>query len=337
MKNKVFIIAEIGPNHNGSYKRALKMIKQLLNSGVDCIKFQLSNPDKVYSKNSFLANYQKKGNKNNSAIAMANKLQLKREEHYKISKFCKKNKLIYGCTAFDLDSLIFLDKKINVPFFKIASGEVFSLDMLNYLSKTNKPIFLSTGMSTIKQIKLILTKLERFKKKNITIMHCVSSYPAKNKQLNLNIIDELKKKFNYDIGYSDHSMGNDACLAAVAKGAKVIEKHVTLSQNLKGPDHKSSATIKDFKLLVKKIRELEIILGNSKKNFSKEEIHIHKVARKSIVTKKKIFKNERVKMQDLCFKRPGTGISPFDLSKVVGKRANRNLDENIVIKKNFLK
>ena len=168
-------------------------------------------------------------------------------------------------------------------------------------------------------------------------MHCVSSYPAKNKQLNLNIIDELKKKFNYDIGYSDHSMGNDACLAAVAKGAKVIEKHVTLSQNLKGPDHKSSATIKDFKLLVKKIRELEIILGNSKKNFSKEEIHIHKVARKSIVTKKKIFKNERVKMQDLCFKRPGTGISPFDLSKVVGKRANRNLDENIVIKKNFLK
>ena len=337
MKNKVFIIAEIGPNHNGSYKRAFKMLKQLSNSGVDCIKFQLSNPEKVYSKNSFLANYQKKGNKNNSAIGMANKLQLKKEEHLKISKFCKKNKLIYACTAFDLDSLIFLDKKINVPFFKIASGEVFSLDMLNYLSKTNKPIFLSTGMSTFKQIREILNKLEKSKKKNITIMHCVSSYPAKNKQLNLNIIDELKNNFNYDIGYSDHSMGNAACLAAVAKGAKVIEKHVTLSQSLNGPDHKSSATIKEFKLLVKKIRELEIILGDNKKHFSKEEKHIHKVARKSIVTKKKIYKNEIIKMKDLCFKRPGTGISPFELTKVVGKKANRNIDIDIVIKKHFLK
>jgi N,N'-diacetyllegionaminate synthase len=150
------------------------------------------------------------------------------------------------------------------------------------------------------------------------------------------VIDQLKKIFKSDIGYSDHSLGSEACLAAVAKGATVIEKHVTLSKNLSGPDHKSSATIKEFKSLVKKIRDLEIILGQEKKKFSKEELHIHRVARKSIVSVKKIPKGKIITKQDLCYKRPGTGISPLNVSTVLGKKAKINIDENILIKKKFI-
>tara|TARA_X000000368_G_C22980878_1_gene689860 strand:+ start:301 stop:1314 length:1014 start_codon:yes stop_codon:yes gene_type:complete len=337
MNNKTFIIAEIGPNHNGSTSKALKMIKQLSKSGVDSIKFQLGDPNKVYSDSSFKADYQKKNDDHKSIIEMAKSYQLSHKDHIKISNYCKKKKIIYSCTAFDLESLKFLDKVIKVPFFKIASGEVFSLDMLEYISKRKKPILLSTGMSTFRDISLILKKLNKFKKKDITIMHCVSSYPAKRENLNLNIIDEIKKKFNCKIGYSDHSLGEDACLIAIAKGAKVIEKHVTISKNLIGPDHKSSATIAEFKKLIKKIRNFELILGNGKKKFSKEEMHIQKVARKSVATNRRIFKNEKIKIKDLCFRRPGTGISPFDVKKILGKKTLTDLEENTLIDTRLLK
>ena len=209
--------------------------------------------------------------------------------------------------------------------------------MLDYISKKNKPIFLSTGMSTFSDIKLILKKLNKNKKKDITIMHCVSSYPAKKENLNLNIIDEIKKNFNYKVGYSDHSLGNDACLIAVSKGATVIEKHVTLSKSLKGPDHKSSATIKEFINLVKKIRNYELILGKKFKSFSKSEIHIQKVARKSAATSRKIFKNEKIKIKDICFRRPGTGVSPFNIKKIIGKKTLIDLEKNILIDPKHLK
>ena len=336
MKEKTFIIAEIGPNHNGSTKTALRMVDQLFKSGVDSIKFQLGNPDKVYSTDSFKADYQKKNDKKKSIIEMAKSYQLSHKDHLKISNYCKKKKIIYSCTAFDLDSLKFLDKVIKVPFFKIASGEVFSIDMLDYISKRNKPIFLSTGMSTFSDIILILKKLNKFKKKDITIMHCVSSYPARKENLNLNIIDEIRKRHKCKLGYSDHSLDDDACLIAVAKGAKVIEKHVTISKSLNGPDHKSSATITEFKRLIKKIRNFELLLGDGIKKFSKNEIHIQKVARKSIAAKSKISKYKIIKRKDICFRRPGTGISPFDIKKVIGKKAIKNIEANTLINKKLL-
>ena len=337
MKRKTFVIAEIGPNHNGSLEKAFNMINQLSNSGVDSIKFQLGDPEKVYSNSAFKANYQKKNDDHKNIIEMAKTYQLSRKNHIKLSNYCKKKKIIYSCTAFDLDSLKFLDKVIKVPFFKIASGEVFSIEMLDYISKKNKPIFLSTGMSTFSDIKLVLKILNKYKKQNITIMHCVSSYPAKKENLNLNIIDEIKKKFNFPVGYSDHSLGCDACLIAVAKGATVIEKHVTLSKNLKGPDHKSSATIKEFKDLIRKIRNHELILGKKFKTFSKDEIHIQKVARKSVATNRKIFKNERIKINDICFRRPGIGISPFNIKKIIGKKTLIDLEKNVLIYPKYLK
>ena len=187
-------------------------------------------------------------------------------------------------------------------------------------------------MATFGEIREVLKKLKRYGNKKVTILHCISSYPAGKNSINLNIIDELKKTFKVDIGYSDHSIGNEACLAAVAKGAKVIEKHVTLSTKQNGPDHKASSNIKDFSDLVRKIRKLETILGSSTKRFSKEEINIRKVARKSLVSKKEIFSGNIISKKDVVFKRPGTGISPLNLNKIIGRKSKKNIRKNRVIK-----
>ena len=328
-ENKTLIIAEIGPNHNGSLKTALAMIKKIAKTGADVIKFQLANPDEVYSLDAFKADYQKKNDPSESIIEMSKKNQLKKEDHIKLKKACNKYGVLYACSAFDLKSLKFLDKKIDVPFFKIPSGELLSTDMLKYISKKKKIILLSTGMATFREISYVLKLL---KKNSLVLMHCVSSYPAKKRDLNLNIIDKLKKKFKKTVGYSDHSLGSNACLAAVAKGARVIEKHVTISKNRKGPDHKSSMEIENFKHFVKKIRELEIILGKEEKIFTKNEINVKNVARKSIVTAKKIIKGQKFKEQDFTFKRPGNGISPVKLKKIIGKFSLKNIEKNKILK-----
>ncbi len=335
MKNtknkKTTIIAEIGPNHNGSLKKAVYMVKKLASIGVDVIKFQISNPKLVYSDDAFKAEYQKKNDSKKTVFEMSKSIQLSKNSHIKLSRLCKRLGIIYACTAFDLKSLIFLDKIIKVPFFKVASGEIHSFDMIDYIAKRNKPILFSTGMSTFNEIGKTLKRLTRYGNKKVTIMHCVSSYPAKKKSLNLNVIDELRKRFRTKVGYSDHSLGSTACLAAVAKGVSVIEKHVTISKFLKGPDHKASTSIKDFKVLINKIKKLEIILGANTKKFSNNEKNIRKVVRKSLATNKKINKGCKLKEKDVVFKRPGTGISPLDLKKVLGKKFKISKEKNRVI------
>ena len=332
---KTLIIAEIGPNHNGSIKRAKKMISKLAKSSVDCVKFQLGDPEKIFSKDSFKANYQKNSLKKLSIKKISERNQLSKKDHLELSKLCKQKKLIYACSAFDLNSLKFLDKEINVPFFKIPSGEIFSLDMLNYISKQKKPIFISTGMVNFKQLSKILKIVTKNRNKKIVIMHCVSSYPANKFNLNLNILNLLRKKFKFRIGYSDHSIGEEACLAAVAKNACVIEKHVTLSNYLVGPDHKASMKVSDFKVLANKVRILEKILGKEEKKFSADELNVHQSSRKSIVSAKFIKKNKKIMIDDLCFKRPGVGINPLEINQVIGKKAKKDIKENIILKKSF--
>jgi len=312
--NRVKIIAEIGPNHNGSLIRAKKMIRQISTIGVDVIKFQIGDPELVYSKDSFKANYQKRFDNSKSIIEMSKKNQLKLTDHIKLFYFCQKYRIKYACSAFDLESLKKLNKKVNLPFFKIPSGEIHSVDILKYMSKQKKNIILSTGMATLDEISKSLKILKKNGKKKIILLHCVSSYPTEDSKLNLNFMDTLKKKFNLEIGFSDHSKGDLACLAAVSKGAKVIEKHVTMSKNFVGPDHKSSYTIREFKNLVKKIRNLEKILGKNIKKFFKDEINVKKVSRKSLVTTKDLSKNHKIAKSDLTFKRPGIGISPLDIN-----------------------
>ena len=334
---RVKIIAEVGPNHNGSFQMAKKLVEKLSKSGADAIKFQLGDPDKVYSADAFKANYQKKNDPHKSIKEMSSKYQLTRDQHLKISRFCKKKNLSYLCSAFDISSLKFLIKKIKIPIVKIPSGEITSLDILNYLSKSRKKIIISTGMSTLDDIKLAVRTLNQNFKKKIILMHCISSYPAEKKILNLKLIGKLKKNFGYEVGYSDHSLGDEACLAAVAMGATVIEKHVTLSKRLKGPDHKASAEVKEFISMVKKIRELEKMMGKEKKQVFKSELNTQKVARKSIVTKHDIEKGLIIRKDDLVFKRPGTGISPMEIHKIIGKKIKRSVSSNKVLHHKYFK
>ena len=329
--NKTLIIAEIGPNHNGSLERAIKMVKQLAYLGADVVKFQISDPDLVYSEDAFKAEYQKKNDPKKTILEMSKSFQLSKSNHILLSKLCKKLGIIYACTAFDLKSLIFLDKIIKVPFFKIASGEIHSLDIIDYIAKRKKPVLFSTGMSTFDEIKKTFKRLTNYGNNDVTILHCVSSYPAKENSLNLNIIDELRKRFRTKVGYSDHSLGTTACLAAIAKGACVVEKHVTISKFSSGPDHRASTTIEGFKTLVNKIKKLEIILGSNKKKFTINETNIKKVVRKSLVTNKPISKGSRLRIRDIVFKRPGIGISPLDIKKVLGKKLKKKKEKNRVI------
>ncbi len=336
IKKKVNIIAEVGLNHNGSVAKAKKIIKKLSKLDINFIKFQLSNPDLLYSDDSFKADYQKKNDKEKSVKSMSKKFQLKPKDHIKLAKYCKKVGKRYACTAFDTESLKFLLKNIDLPFIKIPSGEITSIDLIKLISKQNKPIILSTGMATIKEIRDCINLISNKNKKKITIMHCVSSYPAEIRHLNINVIKKLKKAFNYPIGYSDHSIVDEACLAAVSLGACTVEKHVTIDKSLSGPDHKMSYTIKQFEKLVKKIRDIEIILGKEDKIFSKKEIEIRKMARKSIVAKNNLFKGSKIQVRDLCFKRPGTGISPMKVKNILGKKIRVNIIKNKIIKKTYI-
>lgn len=337
--NKTYIIAEIGPNHNGSLKLAIKYIKLLAKSGANAIKFQHTFPEKFLSKESFPAEYEKnsKGFKKNLDIfKRVEKRQLSKKNHEKLVKVCKKYKIDYLCSAFDKESLKFLNEKLKVKYFKIPSGEILSLDMLDYINKQKKKVILSTGMATFKEIAFCLSKLKRVRNK-IILLHCVSNYPTRNQDVNLLAMNKLKSKFKCQIGFSDHTLNELASLVAVSLGATVIEKHVTINKNLQGPDHKMSMNIKEFKEMVSKIRDVEKILGNEKKKISKMEQEVAKVARKSVVSKIDLYPGMRVTKKNICFKRPGTGILPTNLDKIINKKLKKFLGKDRIILKKHLK
>ena len=332
MKTK--IIAEIGPNHNGDLRLALKIISKLKNSGVDFIKFQIANPKEVYSKDAFLANYQKKNIIEKNIIDMSKKLQLSKKDHLKIYQHCKKSKIRYSCSAFDYKSLKYIYDNFNLPFFKIPSGEILSLDLLDFIKSKNLPILISTGTSNIKEIEYSINYLQSKEKKNITIMHCTSSYPAKLEDVNMNFMNYLKEKFNTKIGYSDHTLGSKASILAASMGAEIIEKHVTLDKNMIGPDHKASMELNDFISLVKEIKLINKMQGKYNKTISSDTMNVKNVAMKSCVANKNLRKNSLLKKEDIIFKRPGIGILPNELEKYLGKRINKNIGiDKVIFKK----
>ena len=333
--NKVKIIAEIGPNHNGDFNLAKKTLKALSNSKPDYVKFQLGNPYKIYSQNAIFAKYQK-NKKFKNPIKMSLSNQLSRNQHFYLKEMCKDLNMKYSCTAFDLDSLIFLDTKIDIPFFKIASGEIHSIDMLDYISKSKKPIILSTGMASLNDIAQSLKILKKNKKRKITLLHCVSSYPTKLKDMNLIRMKHLKDKFGLDVGLSDHSVSFVPAIIAVTNDARVIEKHVTYSKKLSGPDHKASLDVNEFSDFVNYIRDAELLNNAKPVKHSKDELNVKKVARKSIVSTNFISKGKIITELDICFKRPGYGISPLEKKKIIGKRALKNIKKNYLLFKKDL-
>lgn len=334
--DKVYIIGEVGPNHNGSLETALLMVEKMAEAGVDCVKFQMTDPYKLYSDDSFKASYQQKNDKSKGAREMSLSYQLRPEAHITLCEKCKECGVDYICTAFDLDSLIYLDRHVEMPYYKIASGEIFSLDIIDYINKQNKPIILSTGMATYEEIGKSIFMLNKNFKKEITILHCISNYPAKYEEVNLLNMVELKNRFKCRVGFSDHTLGNECATAAVAMGAEIIEKHVTFDKNANGPDHKASIDIGELKVLVSSIRHIEASIGVSERIFSDAQREISKVARKSCVTSRKLQKGDVIMRDDICFKRPGTGFLPIEIDLLIGKRLLCDIDVDRVIKEDFL-
>lgn len=336
MMDKVYLIGEVGPNHNGSVETALTMIDKMADAGVDCVKFQMTDPYLLYSDDSFKASYQKKNDKAKGAREMSLSYQLKRESHILLYEQCKKRGVDYLCSAFDLESLIYLDEHFDMPYYKIASGEIFSLDMIDYISMQNKPIILSTGMATYDEVDKALKLLNRHSKKDITVLHCISNYPAKYEEVNLRNMTTIKNKFGCKVGFSDHTVGNECAIAAAAMGATIIEKHVTLDKMANGPDHKASINISELISLVNAIRHIEVALGSYERQFSESQREISRVARKSLITTHAMKAGDTITKDDFCFKRPGTGFLPIEQDLVIGHHLLVDIDANRVIRRDFI-
>jgi N,N'-diacetyllegionaminate synthase len=332
--NKTFIIAEAGVNHNGSLKKALKLIDVAASSGANAIKFQTFKAENLATNYTPKAEYQKfKALKKETQFQMLKKLELTDAMHKACYKECKRKKIIFISSAFDIESLSYL-KKFKLSYFKVPSGEITNIPYIEVLGKFKKKIILSTGMSSISEIKKAVKTfiINGTKKNNITLMHCTSAYPAPYNEINLNAIATLRNKFKLNVGFSDHSLGVQASVAAVALGAKFIEKHLTLSKKLRGPDHRASLNPKEFEFMVQSIRIIEKVLGSKIKQITKsEKKNIHAV-RKSIVASTIIKKNDKFNNYNITCKRPGNGISPLFFKKLIGKKAMKNFHKNELIR-----
>ena len=327
-EKKVFFIAEAGVNHNGKLKNALKLIDIASKAGADAIKFQTWKTDLLMTKVTKTTLYQKKNTKYKSQYEMAKKLELKYDEFLSLKNYCNKRNIMFLSTADDFESADFLRNLQEI--FKIGSGEINNYPFLKYIGSFKKKIILSTGISTMSEIKKATDTLliAGTKKNNITLLHCNSEYPSPYEDINLLAMKSIQDKFKLNVGYSDHSLGTEVSIAAVALGAVVIEKHFTFNTEAIGPDHKSSIGPKELKKLINSIRIVEKSLGNSIKKPTKSEIKNINSIRKSIVAKNNICKGDIFDENNLTVKRPGTGKSPMMWLKIMGKKANKNYKKN---------
>lgn len=332
MVKKVLIIAEAGVNHNGSIETAKKMIDCAANAGVDYIKFQTFSAEKLVCKDAKQAAYQKKNinSSDDTQLSMLKKLELNYEAHLELSDYCRSRYIPFLSTPFDIESIMML-QKINVPFWKIPSGEITNYPYLVKLGETKKPVVLSTGMSTIDDIRNAISVLRYNGTPDIALLHCNTQYPTPFKDVNLNAMITLKNEFNVRVGYSDHTLGIEVPIAAVALGAEIIEKHFTLSRDMEGPDHKASLEPDELVEMVNSIRNIEAALGNPDKMPTESEIENMKIARKSIVAKCHIKKGEIFTEYNLTTKRPGNGISPMRWNEVIGKISDKDFREDELI------
>lgn len=335
-KNETFVIAEVGVNHNGDINTALKLIDAVLHSGANAIKFQAAIPELVATSFAKKANYQIKNSVGEeSQLDMIKKIHLPLTAYNEIQKKCQEKDLLFFATAFDLESLKYIES-LDPPLHKVPSGEITNLPYLREIASYNKPTIISTGMASLNEIQDALDVFDKamVSRELITILHCNTEYPSPFNDLNLRAMQTIATKFNnINIGYSDHSDGIEVPIAAVALGAKVIEKHITLDKNQYGPDHLASIEPEDFKSMVKAIRNIEKALGSEKKLVTHSEKKNKIIARRSIVASKNISKGEPFSDQNIISKRPEGGISPMLWDEVIGKPASRDfeIDEQIVI------
>ena len=323
MKNELRIIAEIGVNHNGKVKLAKKLIDEAKKCGADAVKFQTFFATNFVKKDTPKVKYQRNntGTKENH-FNMIQKLELKKKDFIYLKKYCEIKKIEFISTPYDLESAKFL-KDIRIKTYKIASADLSDYLLHKFISRTNSKVIISTGMANLQEIGRTL-KIYKNKKK-VELLHCVSNYPCSFKSLNLECIKLLKKKFQVPVGFSDHSLGSDAAIIALALGARVFEKHFTLSTKMSGPDHKASMNPKEFKSYVDKIKLAHQILGKPIKKIWPEELEMKKISSKSITFKHNLSKNTKIKISDIIMKRPGYGLNGFSIKKILGKKLKRNV------------
>jgi len=326
----VFIIAEAGVNHNGEISIAKRLIDEAKKAGADAVKFQTFKAEELVTKDGEMADYQKRNiGEVKSQYEMIKERELSYDDFKMLKGYCDKKGILFLSTPHTIGAADFLESL--VPLYKIGSGDLTNLPFLEMVAKKGKPIILSTGMANLGEVEEAVDIIKKTGNKEIILLHCVTDYPAPMEVINLRAMLTLKRSFKAMIGYSDHTLGDTAVIGAVSLGAAVIEKHFTLDQNMKGPDHKASLDPEEFKIMVEEIRRIEKGLGDGIKRPTENEEKIKRVARKSIVARNNIPKYTKLKENMLEIKRPGTGIEPKYLKKLVGKKTIRHIEKDELI------
>jgi N-acetylneuraminate synthase len=312
----------------------------LIDTAVDCaadaVKFQTFSAEQVVSKCAPKAEYQRENTSNfESQLEMLKRLELSQDDHRKLYEYCKKKGVVFLSTPFDKESADFLEE-LGVEAFKISSGEITNIPLLVYIARKHKPMILSTGMSTLEEVRRAIKVIRKSGNQDIVLLHCVSSYPSRPEDINLRAMQTMARVFKVPVGYSDHTLGIDIAIAAVALGAKVIEKHFTLDCNLAGPDHKSSLEPDDLKELVASIRRVELALGNGCKKPATCEAEIAVVARKSLVAACEIKAGTILNEELIAVKRPGTGLSPSMMPVVIGRKTKVDIAKDDLLSLDML-
>jgi len=321
----VFIIAEAGVNHNGKLSLALKLVDAAVKSGADAVKFQTFITDKVITLNAKKETYMKTKDKNQ--YQMIKRLELSFKDFKKIAQYCAKKKIIFLSTPSDEESADFLED-IGVSAFKIGSGEMTHIPLIEHVAKKGLPMIIATGASYIKEIAEVINAAKKCRNDKIILLHCTSYYPAPFDQINLRAIETIRKRFNVLVGYSDHTLGSAVSIGAVVLGACVIEKHFTLNKTLPGPDHRASLEPKEFSNLVCGIRTIEKSFGSPVKRPTKIEVEERELGRRSIVASSLIKKGTKITNSMLAVKRPGYGLAPKHINKIIGHIAKKDLPKD---------
>jgi len=330
----VFIIAEAGVNHNGSLESAKKLIDIASNAKANAVKFQTFRAEKIVTLSASKARYQKKGTLDmESQYELLKRLELSNDDFLELYSYCKEKNIIFMSTPFDIQSAEFLNS-LGMQIFKIPSGEITNLPYIRYIGGLKKQVILSSGMSTIEEIHKAYSVLIDCgtMHNDITVLHANTMYPTPMEDVNLRAMGSIKKILKVNVGYSDHTIGIEVDIAAVAMGASVIEKHFTISKNLSGPDHKSSLEPEELNHMVESIRNIEKALGSNKKIPSESELENINLVRKSIVAKKSIKIGDIFSDENITVKRPGYGISPMLWDKIIGSESKYNFEPDDLIK-----
>ena len=331
----VFIIAEAGVNHNGEFSKAKKLVDIAVGSGVDAVKFQTYTAENVTIKNVKTANYVKNNFKQKiDQLNLLKNLSLSDEEFVKLKNYCDKKKIIFLSTPHSFDAIDKLSSLVSA--YKFGSGDLTNIPSLVHAAKKKKPMILGTGMATLKDVSMAVDEIKKTGNNKIVLLHCTTNYPCSYEDVNLNSMLTMKEKLNCLVGYSDHTLGLIVPAIATALGATVIEKHFTIDKNLAGPDHKASLSPNELKQMVDDIRKTEKILGSFEKKPTASEKEIAKIVRKSIVATGDILIGTKIKRDMLEIKRPGTGIKPSDLQKIMGRKVKKSIKKDELIKYNML-